>query len=537
MKTKLVLWGTNAQDERVLIALELRPKDNKVNVYIFPETIATEEFSQKMMNDWRNDVAVEFPEGHTASERELTMTDSLLPDDLKVERSDVILRAQTEWHFVVLSTKLSEAYHNELQEFKERIEKLESFDNEVWDSLKGFWDKVQVQVRERNLFREHADMLRDHTNAMFGRMKELRNRLDEDFQRKSKENVARFMSSLEEVEQKIKDGLRLQPLFDKLKELQREFRDTDFTREHRSKVWERLDHAFKTVKGQREESGGGDASPMERLQRRYDGLINALEKMEQSIRRDRDELDFQNRRIASTDGQLEAQIRRAKIKMIEERIRSKEEKLAEMNATRSDLEKRMEGQRDRDAKRAERERVEEAKKQAQEKIASEIKAAAAARESDAEKLEKAAEAIGSKPEKGAKSAKDSLLEAAGTTLGEALEDMVDTVKAVADVVGEKIEEAVETIKDKFESAAQEAPPAEDSAETATEEEAPAEDLAETSAEEEALAEDSAEIATEENPAAQTTEDNAPSETVEDVPTESPSEDESPSTDSEDEEHK
>lgn len=484
MKTKLVLWGTNAQDERVLIALELRPKDNKVDVYTFPESVATEEFSQKMMNDWRNDAPLDFPEGFSKSERELTITESLLPEDLKVERSDVILRAQTEWAFVVLSTKLSEAYQHELAEFKERVEKLESFDDDLWAGLKNFWDKVQVQVRERNLFREHADMLRDHTNALFTRMKEMRNKLDEDFQRRSKDNMARFFGTLEEIENKIKEGLRLQPLFDKLKELQREFRDAEFTREHRSKVWERLDAAFKSAKGQREEShagggGGGEASPGERLSRRFDGLVSAIDKMEQSIRRDREELDFQNRRIASTDGQLEAQIRQAKIKMIEERIRSKEEKLHEMNTTRVDLEKRLAQQRDRDAKRAERDKLEEAKKHAKEKIDQEIKAAAVAREAEEEKLAKAAEAISSEKTSKKKPKKDSLLGAITTTLGESLEDAVDTVKAVAEVVGDKVEEAVENAVEDIKEAWQEAKEA--VAEATAEE--PAEPAAETAAEE------------------------------------------------------
>lgn len=397
MKTKLVLWGNNAQDERVLIALELRPKDNKINVYEFPETVADEAFSQKMMKEWRLGQPLEFPENHKLQERELTMTESILPEDLKVDRSDLIQRAQAEWHFVVLSSKLSEAYHAELAEIRDRIDRLDDFDDEIWSSLKTFWNKVQSQAKEHNLFREHADDLRDKTNALFARMKELRSKLDEKFKESSRENLFRFMERLGEIEQKIADGLRLQNIFEELKDVQRNFRQADFTREHRSKVWDRIDAAFKVVKEKRfGGSAGRDSnSPLERLQRRYDGLMSAMGKMKRSIERDEEELGFQNRRIERTDGQLEAQIRQAKIVMIQERIRSKEEKLADMVNTKGELEKRLETLRVKEEKRKEKEKLEEAKRKAQEKIAEEIKAAAESRTVSEEELEKAAEAIGS----------------------------------------------------------------------------------------------------------------------------------------------
>lgn len=457
MKNKLVVWGATTQDERVLIALELLPESNKVKLYTFPESVATDEFVQKMMDEWRNDKALEFPEGYTESERELMVTENLLPEDLKVERGDIIQRAQTEWHFVVLSSKLNEAYHSELDDLKTRVDKLEAFDGDLWGSLKTFWDKVQSQVSDKNLLREHADKLRDATNALFGRLKELRSKLDEDFQRRSKDNVDKFNAMLESVEAKIVEGLRLQGLFDELKELQRKFRDTEFTRDHRSKVWERLDAAFKQLKDKRAggsggstygggssggEGGGDENSPTERLKRRYEGLLGAIEKMDRSIQRDRDELNFQSRKVENSGGQLEMQIRQAKIKMIEERIRSKEEKLSEMAATKADLDTRIESQKERDARREERNKLEDAKKAAQEKIAHDIEEAAAARQKDQPKLEKAAEALKTKKD-------ESLLGAIETTLGEALEDMVDTAKAVAEVLEDRLEDAVEEAKDKI----------------------------------------------------------------------------------------
>lgn len=451
MKTKLVLWGTNAEKERILIALELLPEENFVNVYTFPEAVATEEFSQKMLDVWRDGGEVEFPEGYEVSKKELSVSGNLLPEGLEAERSDIVQRAQTEWHFMVLSTKLNQAYVAELNTLRDQIDKLDRYDTSVWESLKSFWEKVQVQVKDRNLLKDHANSLRESTNELFAKLKELRAKLDEEFNQRSKDNHDKFMEILQGVEEKVQKGLRLQSIFDELKGIQRKFRESKLTREHRSKVWERLDAAFKSVKEKRfGASANEDRSPLERLQRRYDGLLSAIEKMQRSIKRDEDDLDFQNRKIANSDGQLEAQIRQAKIKMIEERINSKQEKLGEMRVTQKELEDRMAKQKEKDAKRKEQEKLEEAKKQAEAEIAKKIQKAAAARKDEEEKLEKAAESLKKPPKK--QEAEEATDEAAqepaekqeaGEATDEAAQESTEKQEATATPEAEsKVEEAV-----------------------------------------------------------------------------------------------
>ncbi len=399
MKTKLVLWGSNATEEKILIAMQLRSEDNKVDIWTFPEAVATDEFARQLLGDWRNDVAVPFPESATHLERELSMSDSLLPADIKVERGDIIQRAQTEWHFVVLSSKLNEVYQTELGELKAKVAGLKSFSNDSWNELKTFWSKVQNQVRERNLLRGHADALRDETNALFSQMKELRSTLDEEFRNTSSQLHDQFMEKLANLEKRAIEGTRLPALFDELKELQRNFREIKLTREHRSKIWERLDATFKVVKEKRfGPNANNESSALDRLNRRYNGLLGAIDKMQKSISRDQEDLNFQQRKIDSSDGQLEAQIRQAKIKMTKERIRSKNEKLAEMQQTKTDLEKRIAAQKEKEAKRQKQGEIAAAKAAAKAAIASKIAASAAARKDDDGKLEKAAEALGAKKE-------------------------------------------------------------------------------------------------------------------------------------------
>ncbi len=470
------MWGNDAQDHKVLIAMELQPESNNVSFWTFPEATVTEEFSKQMLNQWRiGSGTVAFPEGFTQFDRELTVSESILPDGLRVERSDFVQRAQTEWHFIVLSSKLNQAYQSEIQDLRDKVEKLERYDNGLWDQLKAFWDKVQDQVRDRNLFREQADALRDAINEQFGRLKELRAALDQEYHKVSGSHLDVFMASLLEIEERIAKGIRLQGLFDELKELQRKFRDLPFTRDHRAQVWERLDAAFKNVKERRfgpanansnHSNSAENASPTDRMQRRMEGLMSAIDKMQYSIDRDKDDLNFQKRKIATTDGQLEAQIRQAKIMMIDERVRSKEEKLAEMVATKVDLEAKIASLTDRDAKRIDREKAEAAKeatkeaakKAAQEKIAAEMQQAAEARKGD-EKLEKAASMLAADPaakiEKVIESqptpapAAPATAEVPPLTVAEkvedAIEDATDTVKAIAMVVSNKVTEFVDSL--------------------------------------------------------------------------------------------
>jgi hypothetical protein len=445
MKTKLVLWGSDANNEKVLIALELRPDANKVDIFTFPKaTIATEEFTTKMMEDWRNGTAVDFPEGHTHIERELAVADSILPDDLKVDRSELIQRAQTEWHFLVLSTKLNQVYRTELDEMKEKVAALSNYDGGMWDSLKGFWDKVQGQVQERNLFREHADLLRDGINDLFLKLKDMRTALNNEFEVKSVEAHSKFMAVLDGVEERIKTNPKTPSIFEELKQMQADYRTATMTREHRNQVWERLDATFKMAKGERPgapQSGGDFTSASGRIQNRLDGLNAAIDKMQTSTNRDKEELDFQQKKIATSDGQLEAQIRQAKLRMVEERYVSKKAKLDEMIATRVDVEKSLAAALEKDAKRGIKPTP----------AAAPVEVAATAPETiqiPAEVLAAVAEAPATETVVEAPVA-EAVVEAAAPTLSETIEnvmeDTIDTVKAVAEVAAEKVEDFIESI--------------------------------------------------------------------------------------------
>lgn len=451
MKTRIVMWGSNDKDQKVLIAIALRAEDNVVDIFTFPFESTTEEFYNLMLNEWREAHEVPFPEGFTHIIRPLTASDSLLPVELKVDRTDIIQRAQTEWHFVVLSNKLYHSFLNELKEIKEKLTGSDNYKNQLWEEMKETWEKIQKNIFDKTLMREHGHQLREMTNDIFTQLKDMRKNLDTEVDRVSREIADKFNKKLDEVEEKIKSGLGLQPLFNDLKRMQQEFKDAELSRGDRAKIWKRIDNAFKSVKEKKfGEKSTRDTSALDRLSRRYEGLLSAIDKMEKSIRRDDKDKHFQDDRIANTDGQLEAQLRMAKLKMIDERVHSKNEKLAEMLKTKIELEDRINREKkfleDQKKQQALKEELKEAKESVKQKIAENIHAQAD--QVDAEALNKAAEAIAEEKARKAKGKpKESLLGAISETLGESLTDLGDSLGAVASVLGDKIEETFKDLKE------------------------------------------------------------------------------------------
>lgn len=427
MKTKLVLWGTNAQEERVLIALELLEEENKVNLYTFPSAIVNDAFDKAMHEKWREGEAVEMPEGYTKEERSLSVSDGLLPETLKVERTDLISRAQTEWHFMVLSSKLNKMFESELEHLKGKVNELTTFDQSTWDMLKEFWDKINTQTRERNLLQKQAGLLRDNTNKLFEELKELKTKVNEEFAVQSKTIFEEYGTLLDDIETRMTSGnARFNTIFEDLKRVQGKFKDAALTGAHRSKLWDRIDTLFKKSREDRFGKGAANApaDQLGHLTNRLNGLNDAINRMQTSINYDQKDLDFEKNRMASTSSQLEMQLREAKLKMIEERLSSKTIKLTDMLATR-------------------------------EKVEAQLKTAESRAEKSGAKPA-GAESLGAQ-DKAKKDApkKESILDAINNVLSEPLENMITSVQAVAAVVGEKIEEAVAEATAKAEAFADE----------------------------------------------------------------------------------
>lgn len=369
MKTKLVLWGTKGTDEnqsKVLIALELNPNTNKVKSWVITGDDATEELSKNLLDNWRKGEAVAFPESTEIKESDLSASGSLLPEGVGTDKEELITRTHTEWLFMVLSSKLFQVYQTELDELQEKIDAMKTYSKNMWDTMKNFWDKVQVQVNEQNLFRDHINTLKNRTNEMFAQLKKLRSDEDAQFESEANSVYQKLASRLEQLEKLIEKNIDLHKVFDQLKTLQNDFKNAKLTRDLRSKLWDAIDNAFKIVKDKRSpganhSNNNGDND--NRLTRRIEGLKDAIDKMEKSIEKDKKDLAIQTEKIGSGDvSQLETQLREMRAKLIRERMDSKNKKLEDMYKTLQDLDNRnakMAAKKDASEKKSEEKKSEE----------------------------------------------------------------------------------------------------------------------------------------------------------------------------------
>ena len=433
MRNRIAVWGRDAQENRVLITIELQVKDNIVRIQTYPEKVVTDDVYKSFMDQWRKEQEVELPEPDRVIARELSVTEGLLPEDLKAEQTDMIIRAQTEWHFHVLSDKLAETYKAELAELEDRVERASEYSSDLWNQAKNFWKKVQGQLQDKTLLRSQGNDIRKRVDATFDTLKGMRDKLNEQYKEESQKQVAAFSTKLEKAEAAIEEGTHLNKVFNELREIQRKFHNVKFTKEDRDAIYSRIDKAFKDVKEKRGQGGERQGGASGRISSRLEGLMKAMERMNKSIGRDKEDLKFEHRRIERTDGQLERQIRQAKVVMIESRITSKQAKLDDMEKTKKQLEQNIEKEKKREEKRAKKAAEKAAAQAAKAKIAAQIGSQEVSPE-EAAKLEAAAAAI--------KEGKKAKKKGGRVKASERITDQVANFVAFSEVVTPSVPESV-----------------------------------------------------------------------------------------------
>ena len=349
--TKLVFKGQaqslpegQTEPQTALLTLELVPENNEVHVRLLQDDLATDENLQVLQEAWPKGELPSFLAEVPAKVYQLSATEPMFPafEDLSFEGFEEE-RQRHEWLLLVLSEKLFQTYRSELDELQDRIEAMDTYDRNIWDELRAFQNKVQEQHKSRNLSNEKNEQLRGQINPLFTRLKELRAEEDSRLQAASSELLDKLNEELGRIETVLYGpNPYLNSVFNDLREVQKSYRAQSLPRSSRNEIWDRIDKAFKFLKEKRAQNQQNAGQADQRLGKRIEGLKEAIARMVQSIERDERDLSFQSRRAdSSTANQLEAQLAEVRIKLVKDRVESKNEKLADMRKTLQELEQRL----------------------------------------------------------------------------------------------------------------------------------------------------------------------------------------------------
>lgn len=334
MRDKIVFWATDKHNAEVLAIVQLRAADNKIDIWTVPKLAVSKALEEKIAQNWELIEVADLPENTAHLERSLDQV-SLLPDDLRTTNTDLVNRAEREWYVKVLSLKLEAQLENEIAQLDQQVQQLVQYDPELWTVTQSYWDKINKYYQERDLSRESAAKLRDRINACFNHLKALRKAEAEQTDQAGRQKADEFIAKIEAIYQQISPTANLTQLFNQLKNLQNNTQQQQLPQKVLRKVHHTFNRAFEAIRAER------NNSQYQQITARINGLENALQRLNKSLKFDEEDLAYHQNRQNDANGQLEMQLRQAKIRLIEGNVQEKRAKIADMQKLLRELQQQL----------------------------------------------------------------------------------------------------------------------------------------------------------------------------------------------------
>lgn len=340
-KERFAIWATNEKDERVLVALKLDTNQFKILFYSFGEKEITHEFSEKILHQWVNGEEVAFPESTFSKELDLS-DDSLLPENIKVEgKTGAIRQLQNEWSYQLLTAKLWESFNLELDEIKTKAREINDYSQDLFDQCKSYWERALEYRKEKDLNQDRLDFIKEEINNVFDHLKFLRQNAAKERDELAEKLKSEINTALDSISKKLEtSNVHFKTLIEELKALQAQLKDANVRRDIKNSLYDEVQKYFELVKEKRDKVLGGGNTATDHKNKRLEGLQGAMDKIQKSLDMDKRDLEYNMKRLENTAvSKLEMQLREAKLKMIKDRVLSKEEKIKDIQKTYAQVEK------------------------------------------------------------------------------------------------------------------------------------------------------------------------------------------------------
>ncbi len=327
MQSRFVASGTNKNEEKVILAYELNESAFRVDLRVIPLAAIDKSQLDHLENKWTAGEEFSFPEG-TEVITPNPNDETILPDNILSSETGKIRGKQNEWAYQLLTAKLWESYLQELEELIQKSNSLTQYDRQLFDDAKSFWERVLEHRKERDISQERLDKIKDDVNSVFEKLKTFRKTESAEFEAASAKVRDEIVASIEVVKAKADEKANFKVLMEDLKTLQAESRKNRLSKNDDTLVKKAFDSAFHHISEQRNHFFSDKNAA------RIKGLNEVIRKMEASLEHDKKDLEYFQRKANSPNVKaLELQLNHVKIRMLNENMASKEEKLKDIRAT------------------------------------------------------------------------------------------------------------------------------------------------------------------------------------------------------------
>jgi uncharacterized coiled-coil DUF342 family protein len=336
IKNRFATWALNEKEEKILVTLELNTDNFNVDIQTVKGGDVNTELADTILKNWVDGGDVVFPDTTEKMSRSFT-DESILPENIKIEgKTGAIRQLQNEWSYLLLSTKLFSQFIIEMEELKRKASELKTYSSELFEEAKSFWEKVLEYRKEREISQDKLNGIKEEINQVFDHLKVLKENMIKEKDAVSDKVKSEILEAIELVKKKMEGkDVHFKSLMDELKEIQNGLRTTDVKRDVKNLLFDEIQNCFEFIKTKRDEVLGGG------VKNRVEGLSQVADKMRKSLEMDLKDLEFNRKKLSTSNTRLEEQLREAKINVLKDKIESKEAKLADIQATLDKLQQKM----------------------------------------------------------------------------------------------------------------------------------------------------------------------------------------------------
>lgn len=379
MNTRLVMWGEIGTDRKALITFNLDEETAKIYIYAFPREEVTKEIQDALFIEWKNGGDYTFPENAIHWEIDAN-SDTILPENMKVERLDTVLQSQHKWGKKLMSAKVNQLLTDEVKLLEEKASVVAEYEQTLWDKAKTQWEKIASYQKKNEISWEQTAVLKDKINTVFEALKAVKRINNENDDQANAVLVKSYYKRIEELQSKLIYNDQWKYIFEELKKIQAELKDATSIRwNHKRNIYNQVNAIFDDLRKYRM------TEVISKTNERIKQLSKVLAGLKDSIARDTESYQMQVDKMQHyTRGKLSTEELQTRFGFILDRTKEKEAKVEGIKQTiaqlKNEIEKEKKQQVEREALNLKKEQEEAAK---QEEIAA--KKLAKKSESESEK--------------------------------------------------------------------------------------------------------------------------------------------------------